>query len=283
MQGGKRMQPSRKSMLLLLALRTVGVADPIPIPNFSFELPAVTRDIQNPFGALPFIADWDETDVGLADELNQNTGVFLNTAVGEPDHITNAEQKQLAFLSSLTGNAVRQELADTYIPDRSYTFTVGVAKSNNFHGFPVGDTEQLEIALFYFNHNVEQIVASTFVSGSQVNSNSLIDVTLISPVVAVGDAWAGKQIGVLVRPSITDPDEDDGEGFWDVDNARLDVSPPIMLFPDAAIMAHCMAGLDVTVPPAGCTPEEFERADLDADSDVDLLDYAEFQTLFGTH
>ena len=54
----------------------------IPVPNFSFELPAVTRDEMNPFGALPFIDDWDETEVGLQDEFDQNTGVFLNIDPG---------------------------------------------------------------------------------------------------------------------------------------------------------------------------------------------------------
>lgn len=52
---------------------------------------------------------------------------------------------------------------------------------------------------------------------------------------------------------------------------------------DAAIMVHCLAGPDLASPPPDCSPQEFDRADLNADSQVDLLDYAEFETLFATH
>jgi hypothetical protein len=219
----------KSSLSLSLMLIAVVSADPIAIPNFSFESPTVSRNVKNPFGALPLIAEWDETGVGPGDEFNQNTGVFLNTDVGEPDHIVNAEQDQLAFLSSLTGNAVRQELPDVYVPGRTYTFTVGVAKSLTL---PVGATEQLEVALYSLSGGVEQAIVSTFVSGSQVTSTSLLDVTVTSPEVEAGHTWAGKPVGLLIRPSIADPDDEDGEGFWDVDNARLEVVPPIVTLDD---------------------------------------------------
>ncbi|MBI1825021.1 MAG: hypothetical protein HY287_01925 [Planctomycetes bacterium] len=276
----------RKSLVSIALLScTLSFAEPIPIsiPNFSFESPTVSRDFNNPFGALPLIGDWDESDVGPGDELNQNTGVFLNTDVGEPDHIDNADQKQLAFLSSLIGNAIRQELPDTFQPDHIYTFTVGVAKSNNFHGFPVGDTEQLEVALFYFRGSTEQIVASTFVTGAQVSSTSLIDVTVTTPVVAADDAWAGKKIGVLVRPDINDPDDTDGEGFWDVDDARLEDLPPLLTLADAATFAHCMTGPGDDPLPQDCSAGDVGLLDLNADTFIDLRDFADFQNLFETH
>lgn len=252
-------------------------AEPIFIPNHSFELPTVSRNVKNPFGALPLIADWDENGVGGGDELNQNTGVFLNTEPGEPDHVSNPDQKQLAFLSTLIGNAIRQELADEFVPGRTYTLTAAVATSLTF---PAGATEQLEIALFYFNGGVEQVVASTFVSGSEVTATSLIDATATLPEVSPDDAWAGKRIGVLIRPAINDPDDEEGEGFWDLDNVRLEVEPPVLGFLEAAILADCLSGPENNSLGINCAPIEFEYVDLDADDDVDLLDYAEFQSLF---
>lgn len=209
----------KKSALSLLMLSVVAAADPIAIPNFSFEMPPVVRDEQNPFGALPFIDDWDETMVGPDDEFDQNTGNFLNTDPGNPDHITNSDSDRLAFLSSLIGNAIRQNLAATYQVGEGYKFTVAVGKSFTF---PVGASEQLQVALFHVNGGSEQIIASTLVSGSDVGTTMLSDISVTLQNVAPGDPWAGQPIGVMVRPSVTDSNDNDGEGFWNVDFARLE-------------------------------------------------------------
>ena len=50
---------------------------------------------------------------------------------------------------------------------------------------------------------------------------------------------------------------------------------------DYDILADCLGGPDVTTPPPTCTAEQFERADLDDDTDVDLYDYARFGAAFG--
>ena len=51
---------------------------------------------------------------------------------------------------------------------------------------------------------------------------------------------------------------------------------------DAAAMATCLAGPEVTAPPAGVDPIDFVACDLEGDdNDVDLADWAEFQRLFG--
>jgi hypothetical protein len=189
-------------------------------------MPPVVRDEMNPFGALPFIDDWDETAVGLADENDQNTGVFINTEPREPDHITNAHLDRLAFISSLIGNDVRQELTDTFTVGTSYELTVAVGTSATFG---VGATEELEIALFYFDGGVEQVVASTHVAGSEVGTTVLVDVVVELPVVSGGDAWANLPIGVLIRPSVTDPDDAAGEGFWNADHVRLEAVVPTPL------------------------------------------------------
>ena len=158
---------------------------------------------------------------------------------GEPDHIINADQDRLGFLSTLIGNAVRQELAATYDIGASYNFTIAVGKSLTF---PAGDPEELEVALYYTDRRVEQIIASTIVIGADVETTALTDVSVSIPPVEPEVAWAGAPIGVLVRPSTTDPNDELDEGFWNIDNARLDRSE------------------------SSCT------ADLDGDGDVDLQD-----------
>lgn len=242
-----------RGMLALLAGVSVlapAFGESIEIPNFSFESPPVVRDKQNPFGALPFLDDWDESAVGLADEFDQNTGVFLNSDAPSPDRITNAHLDRLAFISSLIGNDLRQELVATFQPGWSYDLTVGVATSLVF---PVGSTEELEVALYYVDGGMEHVIASTTVAGGMVNTISLIDVSVNVPPVGAEDPWAGRPIGILIRPSVDDPDDSDSEGFWDADFVRL-------------------VATDSATPIVG---------DFDGDGDVDLSDIAALQRCFG--
>ncbi|UCG32457.1 MAG: hypothetical protein JSU68_12420 [Phycisphaerales bacterium] len=49
---------------------------------------------------------------------------------------------------------------------------------------------------------------------------------------------------------------------------------------DFATFSVCFYGTSVTVPPAGCTPEDFAASDFDEDGDVDLSDLATFAVEF---
>lgn len=213
---------NHRSAVILLMLGATASAGPITVPNFSFESPAVLRDMDNPFGALPFLDDWDENAPGPADEFDQNTGVFLNTDSSSADHITNADQQRLAFVSSLIGNDLRQQLVASYIPGQPYSLTVAAGTSAMF---AVGSTEELEIALTYLNGGVEQIIGSTRILGSQVGATTLGDFTLSISPVAPGDAWANQPIGILIRPATDDVSDLDGEGFWNLDNVRVVPEP----------------------------------------------------------
>jgi len=51
-------------------------------------------------------------------------------------------------------------------------------------------------------------------------------------------------------------------------------------FADAEVFLSCLNGPDVTTPPPGCDPADFETADLDEDGDADLADFAAFQRFF---
>ena len=213
---------NHKSVIVLLLLCASASAGPITVPNFSFESPAVLRDMDNPFGALPFLDDWDENAAGPADEFDQNTGVFLNTDPSSADHITNADQQRLAFVSSLIGNDLRQQLPVSYELGQTYTLTVAVGTSAMF---PVGATEELEIGFFYMDAGTEQVIASIDIPGSSVGTTTLSDFTIIIPPFGSNDAWANQPIGILIRPAGDDVDDLDGEGFWNLDNVRVVPEP----------------------------------------------------------
>jgi hypothetical protein len=51
---------------------------------------------------------------------------------------------------------------------------------------------------------------------------------------------------------------------------------------DYALFAACMGGPDESTPPGGCSTEHFERADMENDNDVDLADFALFETSYPT-
>ena len=68
------------------------------------------------------------------------------------------------------------------------------------------------------------------------------------------------------------PDECDRPGDIDAD---LDTD-----FADFATFALCYAGAAVTIPPPGCTDDQFCSSDIDDDGDVDLADFATFALYF---
>jgi hypothetical protein len=181
---------------------------PIDVLNHSFESPAI--DLQtNPFGAVPFVSNWDQTGG------ENDTGVFVNTPPDQPNSITNAVGNQLAFMNSLAGNALLQDTPDgVFTPGLQYRLTVGVAVSAMF---PPGEDAWIEIGLFYRDDNDDRIdVVAREVANVGLSSTLLVDFSATSAIVQPGDAWAGRGIGVFLRAG-----GDTIGGFWDFDNVRL--------------------------------------------------------------
>ncbi|MBC8470781.1 MAG: hypothetical protein H8D56_15015 [Planctomycetes bacterium] len=209
--------------LILLVLLGSWAAEPvrsasIHIENASFEDPVVDP---NGFPALPFVDQWTEIDL---DSLSSsNTGVFGNTPAGNPDHIVNADGNQLAFLGSESGNALEQDLADTYKSGRDYRLTVAVGISSLFPPSSIEPVDSLELALFYRDGNDVVDIVSKTVEATGLSSTQLTDFSLHLPKVKSGDAWADKAIGIALR-SAGMPG-----GFWDLDNVRLNESLPVSI------------------------------------------------------
>jgi len=190
----------------------------VPIENASFEAPMVDP---NGFPVVPYVDGWTEVDVDALSSTN--TGVFINTAEGRPDHIVNADGSQLAFLGSQLGNALEQDLADTYKEGCDYRLTVAVGVSSLFPPSTVEPVDGLEVVLFYRDgDDVVDIVGRT-VEAVDMILTELRDVSLYLPAVQAGDAWAGMGIGVAIRARGM------AGGFWVLDNVRLIESLPISI------------------------------------------------------
>ncbi len=70
--------------------------------------------------------------------------------------------------------------------------------------------------------------------------------------------------------------------FLDVSCSSYDLNcDGVLDLDDYALFAACLAGPGVTSPPGGCSESQFGRADLDDDLDVDVLDFASFQSAPG--
>ncbi len=207
------------SVLLQLPLWAAApVTISIPVANASFEAPTVDP---NGFGAWPFADGWLELDVDVA--ANSNTGVFLNTPVGNPDRMVNAEGKQLAFLGSQRGNSLEQDLGTVYRVGCDYRLTVGVGVSARFPPSAASPADTIELVLYYLDGNEPRDIVHQAVEPNGLSSTQLRDFSVSVPTVWQGDAWAGKTIGVAIRAAGR------AGGFWDLDNLRLTESMPVSI------------------------------------------------------
>lgn len=187
----------------------------VPIENASFEGPAVDP---NGFPAVPFVDQWTEIDSDV--EGSTNTGVFANTPTDSPDHVINADGRQLAFLGSAQGNALEQDLAATYQVGCAYRLTAGVGISGRFPPSAEAPVDSLELVLYYHEDGNSVDIERRTVAVTGRTMTHLDDFPVYLPPVRPDDAWAGKGIGIAIRAAGMPG------GFWDLDHVRLGESLP---------------------------------------------------------
>ena len=188
----------------------------IPIENASFEVPFVDP---NGFGALPIAEGWTEIDVDTLGSTN--TGVFANTAEGNPDHVNNADGNQLAFLGSEQGNAFEQNLVATYKAACEYELTVAVGISMRFPPSREESPDTIELALYYLDETDSVVdIARETVMATGLSTTDLLDFSVTLPKVNSSDEWADKAIGIAIRATGM------AGGFWTLDHVRLVESLP---------------------------------------------------------
>jgi hypothetical protein len=214
----------------LLAAPTLPLqAQPITVPNFSFESPST------PF-ASPTVASWQKNPEpafyqpvfgGSGLTWDQLAGVFLDT-----NPYQNHDGVQAGYILSVPQVALFQDYTSspthdfnaTYDVGKSYNLTVGVfAKA----GMAPGAT--LDLSLYYLDASDNKVtVDSTAITYSSAafpitSPLNLIDYSVNVPAVQAGDPWAGQHIGIEISSGISI----DQTTFvnWDFDNVRLTAAP----------------------------------------------------------
>jgi len=223
------MQVQRGAVATLVgAAMAAAIAQPlwagvINVPNGSFESPYV--DMVSPY-ATSTINDWQKAPVpawwlGLgynAQQWSDSAGVFVNVPFAPIDNVYG---RQAAFVFATPGVELFQDLTATFEVGQSYHLTVGIEGGG--YGMLVG--VPMEIRLYYRDGSGNRVTVGAAIA---TNANPtgvvthLTDYQLDIPVVATGDAWAGKTIGVQLIQTV---DLQEAGGFWVLDNVRLTPEP----------------------------------------------------------
>jgi autotransporter-associated beta strand protein len=212
------------ALLVLPLLSAPAPAQPITVPNYSFESPALAYA---PPYAAPEIDDWQKAPVpawwtaagNSAEQWTDACGVFVNVSFAP---VAGCDGNQLAFMFSVPGYELYQTLSNSYQVGQSYQLTVGIQGGG--YGMQVGCPMAIE--LYYPDANGNRIaVGSTTVlnNNSTGTLSQLTDYTLTVPAVTASAPWAGQPIGIDLVQTATSAQ---AGGYWDIDNVRLTATTP---------------------------------------------------------
>jgi hypothetical protein len=195
----------------------------IPVPNGSFESQSGAG---LPFGVNNNIDSWQKYPNPGGD---QATGVFVGTSPNSPNPYTNLQGTQAAYVAGLPGAGLFQDdqttdwsgsmtgLSATYQVGLAYQFTLGV-----FGKSMPENAASLQLSLYYRDGSTRTTIGSpTTITFNSTTFNpagpfTLVDYSVLVPIVQSTDAWAGKNIGISILAATGN-----GNGYWDMDNARL--------------------------------------------------------------
>jgi hypothetical protein len=218
------------SVVVVIVILAAGInklqATKINIPNASFESPevnpivGVSSDIES--WKMPPTPWWYDESGGYF--WSQLTGVFLNTAPGDPYHIDNCDGEQAAWLFAVPEVELFQDLTDIFEVGLSYHLTVGIIGG----GGNMKDGVPIEIRFYYRDAQNEKVTVGATAFTYDLETGYVThfdDIYLDIPQVEETDPWSGKNIGVQLVSTLTladlDPDTGRAGGYWDLDNVRL--------------------------------------------------------------
>ncbi|HEV8541055.1 MAG TPA: hypothetical protein VGR78_01575 [Verrucomicrobiae bacterium] len=220
----------------------VRLSETIAVPNFSFESQP-TQFVD------PRIDAWQKPpqppgyDTNIFHAWDNLSGVFINPPSTNADYIDNAEGNQLVYLFAYPQAGLFQDnnstdwsgtafhaFNATFEAGKAYRLTAAVTSSREAPLMP-GST--LEISLYYRDSASSMVVIAatniTYATDVFTNITHLLDFQVSTPVVRASDAWAGKNIGIQIRSTVS---PNLIGGVWDIDNIRLDeIVGPILVSP----------------------------------------------------
>lgn len=232
----------------LMIAASISQAANIPVSNGSFESQS---GVGQPFGVNVLIDSWQKPPnpgypEGGSFYWIQSAGAFIGTSPNTANPYSNLHGTQAAYVLSMPGAGLFQDdqtadwssavngLNATYQPGLCYQLTLGLFGKGMAENY-----SSLQLSLYYRDGanritigNPTTIVfdSATFNPGGPF---TLVDYSVITPVVQADDPWAGKNIGISIM-SVTG----DGNGYWDMDNVRL-----VSAVPEPATLSMAALGL----------------------------------------
>lgn len=201
-------------------------AQPVPVPNGSFESPAtffVSTRLDH-WEDQPRPDDYVEAGGFLWEQL---TGVFRNTPAGSPDHLENLHGQQAAWLFAVPGVGLWQELGREFEPGTAYQLDALVL-GNGGNMLP-GPALEFVLGAFATGGEVAPLASLSITNDPALFPlrTRLTPFQLRTPLVREGDAWAGRPIVIQILSRVTPAQQG---GYWDVDDVRLTaVRPPAIV------------------------------------------------------
>lgn len=211
------------ALAAILAVSSTLHAASLVVPNYSFEgpntLPAGVSTTIDSWQKVPKPGYFDEAAFGF--QWIQTAGIFFDS-----NPYANHDGSQCAYMLSFPQVTLFQDatsgLNATYGVGQSYTFTLGL------FGKSLTPNNSLQLSLFYRDagNNIITVGSPTTITYNPANFPltaplNLVDYSVTTPVVQAGDAWAGKNIGIMIQVTASDFNG----GYWDMDNIRLTSVP----------------------------------------------------------
>lgn len=233
----------------VIAISFTAQAQPITVPNFSFESQAAPPIVPYVNGNVDSWSRHAEPAywvplTGGGIPWNGTSGLFLdvnpygNTPGDQAGYVLNFPGAALfTHASTLDWNNSPSGFNSIFEIGKAYTLTIGVFGKDTI---TPGGT--LKLSLFYMDGANQVDAASTTITYSAaqfpMSNLNLIDFNVNLTHVAPTDAWAGQNIGIKIES--TSEFALMNQGNWDIDNVRLTAVPEPSTF---ALLGLGVAGL----------------------------------------
>jgi hypothetical protein len=199
---------------VVLVTSSLVVADPITVPNASFESPGVANSPYYtglPTNAEPATGDWGWS--GYFAAVVYNNGNYTSV-------LTNADGNQFCAIdySATRSTSVSQDLSAVFEAGKSYTLTVGIANRSDVPG---NSGDQMDVRLFWrsLDGSAYGVLGTATATKSELSTTALKDYSVVVPTLQNGNAAIGNTIGIWLQTTTAS-----ASSSWSIDKVRLDAA-----------------------------------------------------------